>query len=257
MTSSDAASSMLVDAYRSGPDVLVLLKGRLVLGNCEAARERLHKLIQPEVDRIYLYMRELDYVDSAGWGTMVGLKMAANRNRTKLVFLAPNDRILDVFRISKLDAIFDLKGTKEGEAIRATLEKADNLLWRDSPDEKQTRFATEGGTGAIPAAVIAPNKEDPAASQEIERLSRDAVEHLKLGDYQKAVDTYEKVLALEPSDLSALNNLAVVYEKRPEWYDKAAHAWSEVLQLSERRGDTKHAERARKHLETLTKMRAS
>ena len=89
---------------------------------------------------------------------------------------------------------------------------------------------------------------------EIERLSRDAVEHLRQGDYQKVIDRYLEVLDIDPDDLSALNNLGVVYEKRPEWNGRAVQTWKQVLTLSEKRNDSKHSERARRHLQSLDQL---
>lgn len=260
MSLSDSNSTILLDAYQSGQELLVILRGRLVLDNCEAARVRLHSVIDPKIDKYYLYMGELEYVDSAGWGTMVGLKMAANRNRTKLCFLSPTERILDIFRISKLDSIFEIRQGGEAEIIRTKLEQTDNLLWRDSPDESQNFFNTEsnmtpyhGGTLLSGAGV---EKLDVREQRvEIERLSRDAVEHLRQGDYQKVIDRYLEVLDIDPDDLSALNNLGVVYEKRPEWNGRAVQTWKQVLTLSEKRNDSKHSERARRHLQSLEQLK--
>ena len=43
-------------------------------------------------------------------GVLVGLKMLANKNRTRLTFLAPPPRIEDILRVSKLDTIFEIRG---------------------------------------------------------------------------------------------------------------------------------------------------
>ena len=67
------------------------------------------------------------------------------------------------------------------------------------------------------------------------------------------IETYLKVLEIDPDDISALNNLGVVYEKRPEWRDKAVETWKRVQELSETRQDEKHADRARRHLKSLTR----
>lgn len=248
-------AQLQIDAYRTKTDLLVELKGRLTLENSDTVRKRLHELIQGDIEKFYLYMGELEYVDSGGWGTMVGLKVAVTRNRTRLCFLAPNDRVMDIFRISKLDSIFDIVSGPEAEKIRASIERPENLLWRDSPDESQARFNTE--------AYFTPYNEDsvthnPAreprvseSSRQIADLSKRAVEYLRFGDYPKVVETYLKVLEIDPLDISALNNLGVVYEKRPEWREKAVETWKRVQELSESRRDIKHADRARRHLDSL------
>ena len=50
---------------------------------------------------------------------------------------------------------------------------------------------------------------------------------------------------------TARNNLAIVYEKKPEWRDLAIEQWQQLMELCERNNDEKHVERARKHLAVL------
>lgn len=247
-------SQLLIDAYRSRNELLVELTGRLTLENSDSVRQRLHDLIETDLEKFYLYMGGLEYVDSGGWGTMVGLKVAVNRNRTRLTFLAPNDRVLDIFRISKLDSIFDIITGGEAEGIRKTIERPENLVWRDSPDESQSKFNTEAYFTPYTEDQVTPGGSSAPRSDresEIAELSRRAVEYLRFGDYPKVIETYEKVLELDEDDISALNNLGVVYEKRPEWREKAVATWQRVQELSEARRDSKHADRARRHLKSL------
>lgn len=254
----DSKPRVLLEAYQAGLNLMVIVKGRLVLENCESIRGRMHNLITPKVDRFYIYMGALDYVDSAGWGTLVGLKMAANRNRTKLCFLAPSERIMDVFRISKLDSIFEIKTGSEAEVIRSEIEKPEHLVLKDNAEAGAGRTILD--TALRPTQEPAPTpgsgnaKTDSRQNAQIESLSRDAVEHLRQGDYQRVIDTYLKILDIDPEDLSALNNLGVVYEKRTEWYKLAIRTWQRVLELSEQRNDEKHSARARRHLDSLSKL---
>jgi tetratricopeptide (TPR) repeat protein len=82
----------------------------------------------------------------------------------------------------------------------------------------------------------------------------DAVEYLRQGDYPKAIDAYQRALQFEPENLTALNNLGIIYEKRPQWYPQARQIWEKVLDLSRRHGDDQHAARAQKHLQSLAKL---
>lgn len=256
MTVKDASSFLKIDAYRVESELLVILSGRLVLENCEASRNRLHSLVSPEITKYYVYMGHLDYVDSSGWGAMVGLKMANNRNRTQMCFLAPSERLLDIFRISKLDSIFDIKLGPEAEMIRTELERAESALFQDSKSGTPSPHQTVSNlTPAGPPSTS--SGRSSGGSGDTEALSRDALEYLRAGDYQKAIDTYRKLLQISPGDLSALNNLGVIYEKRAEWYERAVETWKQVLSMSERANDTKHAERARRHLELIEKLRAA
>jgi anti-anti-sigma factor len=248
-------TQILIDAYRSPTKALVELRGRLTLGNSESVRKRLHELIAPNIEKYYLDMRELEYVDSGGWGIMVGLKVALGRNRSTLLFLSPNDRVMDIFRISKLDSIFEILGGIHADEVRREIGRDEHLVWRDSPDEAQARYNTEAyftppaGDGLSPVPRDASFGADTA--QRIAELARQAVEYLRFGDYPRVIETYQKVLELDPEDISALNNLGVVYEKRPEWRASAIETWTRVQDLSEQRRDGKHADRARRHLDAL------
>ena len=61
---------LTLEAYSHGSEAFVVLKGRLVLENCEEARTRLHSISSSKIERYYIYLGLLDYIDSAGWGAM-------------------------------------------------------------------------------------------------------------------------------------------------------------------------------------------
>jgi tetratricopeptide (TPR) repeat protein len=133
-------------------------------------------------------------------------------------------------------------------------------LWSDSRDSRQSQINT-GFNNLTPAAPrpafgagLTPGEENNTQAGQIRQWSADAVEYIRQGDYGRAVDVYQRLLQLDPDNLSSLNNLGVVYEKKPEWYPQAQQIWKRVLELSESRNDEKHAARARKHLESLARL---
>ena len=85
----------------------------------------------------------------------------------------------------------------------------------------------------------------------VDELCRKAVELMRQGDYEKAVEHYLDAIKIDPEFLPAYNNLAIVYEKRPSWRSKAIETWEKVLELSQSVGDQKHIDRAQKHLSNL------
>lgn len=253
-------SDFEIDAYRKDRELYVILRGRLVLSCCQDAKTRLGSLLTTQVDQFYLSMQELSFLDSAGLGVMVGLKMGANKNRTRLVLLSPPQRIQDIFRVSKLDTIFEIRSGAEADLIAANLKKPELCLWHDGKDAKQGQCNTvvdfgpkNGGTTQVSMSGI-PNSETEA---KVRQCCEEAVEFIKKGDYDRAIESYRRALGLDQDNLSALNNLGIVYEKRPDWYTQAIDTWKRVLDLSERAGDEKHASRARKHLDTLGKLTRS
>lgn len=100
----------------------------------------------------------------------------------------------------------------------------------------------------------------------IDALFQIGFEYQFLGDYEKAVDYYEKVLETDAKHIPALNNLADIYEQVEE-YDKAAQYIkllyplmpdnSETIKDTVRilllAGDDFHAEEALTNFAKLTK----
>lgn len=248
-------SSLVIDTYRSGTELLVKLEGKLVLENSEAARLQMEALLEDGLETAYFHLGKVQYVDSGGWGAMVGLKVVANRNRIRICFLSPTERVLEVFRISKLDSIFDVVEASEADQIVEKIEKPENLVFRGSRDQRQGKYNTEAYFVQPKIEIVNPSDtsadQDPNAEKELRRLSREAMELLKTGDFDRVIETYHMLLDLDPGDITALNNLGIVYEKRPDWHNQAIEVWEKVLDLSEERQDPKHVERAKRHLVTL------
>lgn len=74
---------------------------------------------------------------------------------------------------------------------------------------------------------------------------------MREGDYNKSIEKYNQALKLDPNYVPALNNLAIIYEKKPHTYSKAIELWEHVLQICKEKDDKKHLERAEKHLQKL------
>jgi anti-sigma B factor antagonist len=253
-----------IDAYRRQEDLLIVLRGRLVLRHCQDVKARLGNLLNAQIVNVYLYLGELTFLDSAGLGLLVGVKMQANKNRTSLTFLSPNSRVEDIFRVSKLNTIFEIRGGPDAETIHAELIKDEYCLWRDGRDTQQSLNATEHGMQAPGLGNVSDMAQMPLresmkseSGQRVLQLCNEAVEYLRQAEHPKAIEIYEQVLALDPENLSVLNNLGVVYEKKPEWYGKSMEIWKRLLDLSTRLKDDKHAARARKHIESLSKLTGS
>jgi tetratricopeptide (TPR) repeat protein len=81
-----------------------------------------------------------------------------------------------------------------------------------------------------------------------------AFEHMRQGAYEDSIREYKRALEYNPDYLPALNNLAIVFEKKPSWHQQAIEQWERVHQLSKMKGDQKHIDRAQKHLASLRKM---
>jgi anti-anti-sigma factor len=245
-----------IDAYRKGGEVLALLRGSLVMNHCQDAKTRLQTLLRPPVDKIHIHLAELEFLDSAGLGVLVGLKMAASRGGLQLDFLSPQARVEEIFRVSKLDTIFELICGVESDAIRGVLMHQNFCLWRDRKDTHQSDYNTQADFTSIPKSqwtqVVGDGGDEPGSR--MNELCTDAVTAIRQGEYDRAIEIYRQMLAIDNDNMSALNNLAVIYEKKASWYPLARESWDRVLELSEQRGDERHATRARAHIESLKKL---
>lgn len=258
--------------FRSGSDLLVQLRGRVVLEDCERLRAAILPSIGPGVERVYVDLGQVDYVDSAGLGLLVGLKVATKKNNSRIHLLQPSRQVSDILYISKLDGIFEVLTGAEAQAIRSRLALPDNSsTGRAGADAAPTGGGMNSGGSSQPSTsadwlqsrLDTAFPEMPRAGsrsgdtqEAVEEHCRRAVDYMRQGNYEMSVEEYRNALSLQPDYLPALNNLAIVYEKQPSWNTLAIEQWEKVLELSRSRGDQKHLDRAQRHLTNLRKMHA-
>lgn len=305
---------MDIQVFRQNADLLIQLTGRIVLDETDRLKTNTVPLIDTTVSLVYLDLSRVEFMDSAGLGVLVGLKMTTNKAKARLVLVAPSKAVHDILYVSKLDSIFDILTGAEAEGVRIRLGTVANLqrsIGKDAgagtpaagpaggasggrisappaPGAFSIGSSAPGGGGApqfsaprpapqpafaSPMAAPQPgfaNQPSSAAGNRpaaapagadassmrarIEAHCREAVEFMRQGDYDRAADCYQKAVDLDPNYLPAYNNLAIVYEKKPAWHQKAIEAWEKVYQLSSKNGDQKHMERASKHLNNLRKL---
>ena len=92
--------------------------------------------------------------------------LANHRNRSQMYFLCPNERVMEIIKISKLDTIFEIRSGSEGELIRTKLEKPEFQRWCDS-DEKPNETTSANATHAQRREAFGLNNTDDGARQEL------------------------------------------------------------------------------------------
>lgn len=266
---------MELEIYQSQSDLYFSFRGRIILDECERLRNTCLPLIAKGVEQVMVDLSKVDFIDSAGLGLLVGFKMQASKNKARVILLQPSKPVADILYISKLDGIFEVVSGAQAEAHRSRLVQPQNKLGQGGAAASQpagekmavqgvsadwmnskldTAFTdTAAGAEAGGAAQVSPGA--PRVSrEEVEDHCRRAVEYMRQGNYEMSVQEYTAALEADPEYLPALNNLAIVYEKQPSWTSKAIQTWEQVLRLSQQRGDQKHMDRAKRHLENLKKM---
>jgi anti-sigma B factor antagonist len=238
---------MEIRLYQSADKLLVVLTGRVVLDECDRLKAAVVPRIAPGVAQVVLDLSGVDFIDSAGLGVLVGMKVSANKARSRLVLAKPSKGVSDILLVSKLDSIFEIMSGAEADAAIKALERPEFALDGDRGAAQST--STQGP--AFHAPPVSQTMDGQSDKQRIEALCKKAFDHMRTRDFDAAVKCYEEALSIDPDYLPAHNNLAIVFEKHPQWQSRAIQSWERVLQLSQARGDQKHFERAQKHLEQL------
>ncbi len=100
-------------------DVFILhCVGRIVFGDEGAVlRDRVINLLSG-TPKIVVNLNGVDYIDSGGFGILVGLFISAKKRGGELKLVSPNERVREVLRHTCLDTIFKVYG-KDDEAVAA------------------------------------------------------------------------------------------------------------------------------------------
>ena len=274
---------MEIQIYKSGNNYLFHVRGRILLDECEFMKSALLPLISRGVDQVAVNLKDVDFIDSAGLGVLVGMKMTCSKNKVKLLLLSPSKNVTEILFVSKLDSIFEILTNSAADKLRQVMMVENNLVPMENASAPAVSHAAaesprlsaiklekaEMGNVQIPSRVQASAESGftsdsrfdvttpPSASlgpdvrARIDDFCKSAVELMRQGDLDKAVDFYQKAIEIDPEYIPALNNLAIVFEKKPAWAGKAIETWERVLKISQHIGDQKHIDRAQKHLSGL------
>lgn len=100
----------------AGEFVTISLGGDIDLHHSPAVRNELIRLSGDRPARLIVDLSAVDYMDSSGVATLVQALQQVKRYSGRLVLVAPNDRVLSIFQIARLDSIFQIVAT-HAEAV--------------------------------------------------------------------------------------------------------------------------------------------
>ena len=110
--------SLGIQTQISGDVFIVRCDGRIVFGDEGAAlRERVGHMLSGS-PRVVVNLEGVDYIDSGGLGILVGLSVSARNRGGELKLVSPNQRVSELLRRTRLDAIISVYGN-EKEAVAA------------------------------------------------------------------------------------------------------------------------------------------
>ncbi len=89
--------------------LLILLKGDLDAYTCNSLKEKVKEMLKDRIVDIYIDAKELNYIDSTGLGTIIGIYKILKENDKQIYMenLKPNVR--KMFKITDLDQIISIK----------------------------------------------------------------------------------------------------------------------------------------------------
>jgi anti-sigma B factor antagonist len=109
VTDQAVANPFTLDIERKGDSIVVVCRGRLVAGQCDALYERVKPLLA-ESRLVVLDLSHVTFMDSIGLGTMVRLYVSAKSAGADLELLHVGKRIREVLSITHLLQVFTIVG---------------------------------------------------------------------------------------------------------------------------------------------------
>jgi anti-sigma B factor antagonist len=94
------------------------MRGRLVLDETDLFRRRIEDLIRDSRVKIVLNLKDVNYIDSAGVGMMVGKYLSVRRQGGDIKLLHLSPRSNRVMTITKLTTVFESFESEE-QAVRS------------------------------------------------------------------------------------------------------------------------------------------
>lgn len=95
-----------LETIRTPEETLVRCTGRIVSSTVSTLQNTVRELI-PSSKRVVLDLSDVTYLDSSGLGAIVGLYLSARRQNCELKLINLNQRLKELFRLTKLTAVFE------------------------------------------------------------------------------------------------------------------------------------------------------
>jgi len=95
-----------LETVKTPEETLVRCSGRITSSTSSMLQTTVRGLI-PGANCIVLDLTDVSYMDSSGLGAMVSIYLSARRQQCQLKLINLNQRLKELFRISKLAAVFE------------------------------------------------------------------------------------------------------------------------------------------------------
>lgn len=104
-----------IDAVASGPHAVVVVKGEIDAHTAPSLKERLIGLVGEGIDRLVVDLREVEFIESVGLGTLVAVrKRLRPSDKSLCLVIGPAQTVIRrTFEITGLDKIFPIHSDVE------------------------------------------------------------------------------------------------------------------------------------------------
>jgi NitT/TauT family transport system ATP-binding protein len=128
--SSAPIAELNLTTEKTAAETIVRCTGRITSATSGLLQSTIRELM-PETKTIVLDLTDVSYMDSSGLGALVGLYLSARKAKCKLKLINLNQRLKDLFSITRLAQVF---ATEEPAVERpSSLTVAVNELWKYYP----------------------------------------------------------------------------------------------------------------------------
>lgn len=76
--------------------------------SADVKKEIREKMLNSDKDKVIIDLSEVDYIDSAGLGSLVAILKDARLNNKALYLMAPKQAVMRVFEMTRLDKVFSI-----------------------------------------------------------------------------------------------------------------------------------------------------
>jgi anti-sigma B factor antagonist len=112
------ADGMEVKIKESGDQLLVSLVGEFVGEASVQVQNAIRKTVDTGVRRfavVWLDLSGVDFVDSVGLGTLMGVKVTCQRCKAKLILVGPSDELIATLVVVRFTKIFEIVSLREAQ----------------------------------------------------------------------------------------------------------------------------------------------
>lgn len=95
-----------LETVKTPDETVVRCIGKITSSTSETLQTTVRSLM-PETKCVVLDLTDVSYMDSSGLGAIVGLYLSAKRQRCGLKLINLNQRLRELFRITKLASVFE------------------------------------------------------------------------------------------------------------------------------------------------------